>query len=120
MRRPPNRVWRACALLADPCKQVEPDEIVVCASRSGTDVYRVPIIEDDGSVYDSRARRGEVPNASPDRLNAKGCGIFEDERRCSRKEMELYGYRNPLDALTNLFTRIADPDADIAPPPPLP
>lgn len=113
-------IARTRALLADPCKQDLTDEIVVCGSRSQGDVYRVPITEDEGAIFDTRARRGEVPNASPDRLNAKGCGIFEGERRCGRKEMELYGYlrgRDPFSVLSKLVAIIADPDSDIAPPP---
>lgn len=118
---------RTRAMLADPCERPgsgEPksDEIVVCARKSQGEAYRVPP-EENGEIFNSRARRGEVPNASADRLNAKGCGIFEGERRCGRKEMQLYGYfggRDPLSVLTKLVTVMADPDADVAPPPALP
>lgn len=114
---------RTRALVADPCKQAGPEEIVICGSKSQGDAYRVPLAEEDGEVFNTRARQGEVPNASADRLNAKGCGIFEGERRCGRKEMELYGYlrgRDPVSVLTKLVTILADPDADVAPPPALP
>lgn len=114
---------RTRAMLADPCERPHPDEIVVCARKSQGQAYRVLPGEEDGEIFDSRARRGEVPNASADRLNGKGCGIFEGERRCGRKEMELYGYlrgRDPLSVLTKLVTIIADPDADVTPPPALP
>lgn len=110
---------RTRALLADPCKQARGDEIVICGSRSPGDAYRLPLQED--ADLDSRARRGEVPNASADRLNGNGCGIFEGQRRCSKAEMLRYGYGgglDPISFLLKLGTILADPDADVAPPPP--
>lgn len=114
---------RTRAMLADPCKQAGTDEIVICGSRSPGDVYRLPLAEDDAASLDAPARRGEVPNASADRLNGNGCGIFEGQRRCSKAEMLRYGYGgglDPLSMLLKLGTILADPDADVAPPPPLP
>lgn len=111
---------RTRALLADPCKQANPQEIVVCGRNSQGEAYRVRIA-DEGASFDARGRSGEVPSASPDRLNGKGRGIFEGERRCGRKEMELYGYlgdRDPISVLSKLVTILVDPDADIAPPQP--
>lgn len=113
---------RTRALVADPCKQAGPEDIVICGSKSQGDAYRLPL-EEEGASLDTRARRGEVPNASADRLNAKGCGIFEGYRRCSKAEMRLHGYGgglDPLSALVKLVTILADPDADVAPPPRLP
>lgn len=111
---------RARAMLADPCRQAAPDEIVVCGSRSRGEAYRVPAQDADSDRLDGHARRGEVPNASPDRLSAKGCGIFEGERRCGKAEMLRYGYgggRDPLSVLLKLGTILADPDADVVPVP---
>lgn len=111
---------RTRALLADPCKQAVSDEIVVCARRSSGDAYRLPLMEDDDTGLDTHARRGEVPNASADRLNGNGCGIFEGQRRCSKAEMRAYGYGGGLDPfsmLLKLGTILADPDADVAQPP---
>lgn len=111
---------RTRALLADPCKKGTSDEIVVCARRSSDDAYRLPLVEDDDAGFDTHARRGEVPNASADRLNGKGCGIFEGQRRCSKAEMRAYGYGGGLDPfslLLKLGTILADPDADVAQPP---
>lgn len=114
---------RTRAMLADPCRKAVPDEIVVCGSRSQGEAYRVPVDEADSDRLDGHARRGEVPNASPDPLSAKGCGIFEGERRCSKAEMRRYNYgggRDPLSLLLKLGTILADPDADVAPPSSLP
>lgn len=111
---------RTRAMLADPCKQAGSDEIVICGSRSSGDAYRLPLMEDDDAGLDTHARRGEVPNASADRLNGNGCGIFEGQRRCSKAEMLRYGYGGGLDPfsmLLKLGTLLADPDADVAPPP---
>lgn len=109
---------RTRALLADPCRQSVADEIVICGSRSSESAYRLPLQEI--ADLDSRARRGEVPNASADRLNGNGCGIFEGQRRCSKAEMLRYGYGgglDPISVLLKLGTILADPDADVAPPP---
>lgn len=110
---------RTRGLLVDPCKQSDADEIVICADRSASDTYRLPL--EEPADLATGALRGEVPNASADRLNGNGCGIFEGQRRCGKAEMRRYGYGGGLDPLSfalKLGTILADPDADVAGSPP--
>ena len=88
------------------------DEIVVCGARRG-DAYRLPPSDIRGEPGDLRGRAGEVPSASPDRLPGGPCGIFAGERRCGKKEMELYGYgggRNPISVVVGIGKALLDPE----------
>lgn len=97
----------------------ETEEIVVC-SRRRSDAYRLPLPAGPDADERRGSVKGEVPGASPERLQSGPCGIFEGERRCGKAESARYGYgggRDPLTVLIKLGTGLADPDADVAPRP---
>jgi len=105
------------------CDTSPTDEIVVCGARRDRDRYRIPEIGRGNSARLGDHVRGEAPRASADAAATGSCGIFQGQRRCSRAEMAEAGYgegRNPITVLGNLLTRLADPDADVGPPPPIP
>ncbi|HZF42073.1 MAG TPA: hypothetical protein VEZ48_01535 [Sphingomonadaceae bacterium] len=90
----------------------ERDEIVVCGRRT-SDGYRVPPSAEGGSPGDLRARVGELPSASPDRLAGGPCGIFAGERRCGKAEAKLYGYdsdKSPVSVLIDVGEALLDPE----------
>ena len=111
---------------ADPyCDRSQADEIVVCGSREAgeADRYRLPLPVDEGSTHRAGNRAGEVPGASLDPSAIGPCGIFQGQRRCSKAEAVkdgLGGGKDPITALIKLGTKLADPDADVEPPTPLP
>lgn len=105
--RPPLlSVVRACT------PDTDPDTVTVCGKRSD---FRLPlpIGRDEGEAY-ARAS-GDVP-AGAAALDPGGrCGMFAGERRCRRKEAELYGYgggRDPITVLSKLGAKLLDPDAE--------
>ena len=63
------------------------DEIVVCGARQ--DRYRLPLPVERPSA--ARGRR-EAPTGTAALTPAAPCGIFEGQRRCSKKEAAQYGY----------------------------
>jgi hypothetical protein len=105
------------------CDTAPGDEIVVCGARRNPDLYRLPQLGPRRTAPGAGNARGEAPRASTEAAASGACGIFQHERRCSREEMAEYGYfqgRNPVGFLGDLVTMIADPDAEVRPPPPLP
>lgn len=108
----------------DPCNfSPADDEILVCGSRRERSPYRIPRLGRGNNVLGVGNVRGEVPRASAEAVISGGCGIFQGQRRCSEAEMAEAGYgagRDPVTFLANLFTRLADPDADIGSPPTIP
>jgi hypothetical protein len=107
------------------CDRLQADEIVVCGSRDAGegDRYRLPLPFDQEAMRGSGNRRGEVPGASLDPSVIGPCGIFQGQRRCSRAEAAkdgVGGGKDPISALIKLGTRLADSDADVEPPTPLP
>ena len=111
---------------ADPgCDRSQANEIVVCGSREAgeADRYRLPLPVDQNPVRRAGNRKGEVPGASLDPGVIGPCGIFQGQRRCSKAEAAkdgLGGGNDPISALIKLGTRLADPDAGVEPPAPLP
>lgn len=88
------------------------DEIVVCGRRD-TSRYRVPPSNSQTLPGDLRARAGEIPSASADRLAGGRCGIFAGERQCSKAEALQYGYgggKDPVTALMRIGSELADPE----------
>jgi hypothetical protein len=106
------------------CERAAGDEIVVCGARRDPDRYRLPAFGRNGAAAAGAGNvRGEAPRASTEVAASGGCGIFQHQRRCSRAEMEEAGYfrgRDPASFLRDLITVLADPDADVRPPPPIP
>jgi hypothetical protein len=106
------------------CESAPGDEILVCGPRRDPDRYRLPeFSRGTGAAVGAGNVRGEAPRASTDVTASGGCGIFQHQRRCSRAEMMEAGYfggRDPASFLRDLVTMLADPDADVRPPPPLP
>lgn len=101
------------------------DEIIVCGSRGDgeADRYRLPLPVEGDANRRAGNRRGEAPGASLEPTVLGPCGIFQGQRRCSKAEAATDGYgggRDPLSALMKLGTRLADPDADVEEPAPLP
>lgn len=99
-------------LVAPPACEGSADEIVVCGRRT-SDAFRVPPADERGEPGDVRGRAGEVPSASPERLNGGRCGIFAGERRCGKAEAKLYGYfggRDPISVAVKLGEALLDPD----------
>jgi hypothetical protein len=104
------------------CSTGPGDEIVVCGRRS-QDPYRPPQLGPRASGVGAGNVRGEVPRASMEVSAAQPCGIFQGQRRCSREEMEEFGYfqgRDPASFLGDLVTMLIDPDTDVRVPPPIP
>lgn len=104
------------------CSTGPGDEIVVCGRRN-QDRYRLPEFARRAPGAGAGKLRGEVPRASMDVSVAQPCGIFQGQRRCSREEMEEFGYfqgRDPVSFLGDLVTVLIDPDATVREPPPLP
>jgi hypothetical protein len=100
------------------CGRERDDDVVVCASRA--DRFRLPLPEERASpeAADHRAMTG-MAALTP----ATRCGIFDGERRCSKREAEGYGYgrgRDPITVLSRLGAALLDPDADVAGPPDAP
>lgn len=96
------------------------DEIVVCGRRDGQDRYRLPRTGETEPFALGRRMPGEAPRASAEPLSFAPCGIFEGQRRCSRREAFEYGYgggRDPLTVASKLITALIDPDAGAGPPP---
>jgi len=108
----------------DPCSASRPDdEIVVCGNRRDRDRYRLPQLGRTNALFGAGNMRGEVPRPSADPIATGGCGIFQDQHRCSKAEMADAGYgggRNPLTFITNLAVRLVDPDAETGSPPLIP
>lgn len=104
------------------CNTAPGEEIVVCGRRS-QDRYRLPPLGRRESGVGAGNVRGEAPRASAEVAASEACGIFQHQRRCSRAEMEEMGYfqgRDPISFLGALVAKLADPDADVRPPPPIP
>jgi len=105
------------------CDTAPGDEIVVCGARRNPDRYRIPQLGRRGPAAGAGNVRGEAPRASTEAAASGACGIFAHERRCSREEMEEFGYfqgRNPVGFLGDLVTILVDPDAEVRSPPPIP
>lgn len=103
---------------ADPCAAKAPDEIVVCARDDRR--YRMPY-DTPRDPQAVGAVAGEVPRATTADPYATGCGIHQGQGRCTRREMEAYGYgrgRDPLTLVGRLARKAVDPDAEVGPPPP--
>ncbi len=103
----------------DPSQQAS--EIVVCGSRE--DRYRLPLPTEPVEGRGAGTPRGEIPGAALDPTAIGPCGIFQGQRRCNKAEAAkdgLGGGRDPISALLKLGTKLADPDADVEAPAPLP
>lgn len=103
------------------CQRGADGEIVVCAGNG--DKYRLPFPEERAPNEDRNARRGDIPAASAAPISYADCGIFQNQRRCSKAEMRRYGYgggNDPLSLAIKLGTKIVDPDADVGTPKTLP
>ena len=86
------------------------DEIVVC--RAPQDRYRLPLPVERSSA---ERGRGEASTGTAALTPAAPCGIFEGQRRCSKKEAAQYGYgngRDPITVLGRIAGKILDPDAN--------
>jgi hypothetical protein len=97
------------------------DEITVCG-RDG-EHYRLPLPEEREPSENARLATGDVPRASAARLQRGPCGIFVGQRKCWKEESRAYGLgggNDPASFLIKLGTALADPDADLAPPTPIP
>lgn len=102
------------------CPPQEPGEdIVVCARRpEGRSPYRIPegLAEEPGAR--SRLVAGEAPRASAEPVSSAGCGIFEGQRRCNKREAALYGYGGGRDPVTFVLRVLGQaPDDDAGPGP---
>ena len=97
-------------LFAPPACAGADDEIVVCGRRT-SDAYGVPPADERGEPGDVRGRAGEVPSASPERLNGGPCGIFAGERQCGEAEALLYGYgggKDPIRVIVGVGKALLD------------
>lgn len=86
------------------------DEIVVCGARQ--DRYRLPLPVKRSS---GERGRGEASTGTTALTPAAPCGIFEGQRRCSKKEAAQYGYgngRDPITVLGRVAGKILNPDAN--------
>lgn len=84
-------------------------EIVVCGARQ--DRYRLPLPVERPSA---ERERGQAQTGTAALTPAAPCGIFEGQRRCSKKEAAQYGYgngRDPITALSRVAGKIFDADA---------
>lgn len=85
-------------------------EIIVCGARQNQ--YRLPLPVERSSA---ERVRGEALTGMAALTPAAPCGIFEGQRRCSKKEAAEYGYgqgRDPLTIAVKLVGKLIDPDAD--------
>lgn len=104
------------------CSTADSGEILVCGDRDRDARFRLPL-PTAREVGEEGALIGEVPAPSVQDPFLSGCGIFRGQRRCSKREAEAYGYgrgRDPVTLVGRLVTRLADPDAEIGPPPTVP
>jgi hypothetical protein len=104
------------------CRSSSTGEVVVCADRDG-DRYRLPLPDEREPGGASAHVRGEIPRASAENPSAGGCGLFQGQRHCSKADALRYGYgggADPLSFALKLGKALFDPDANLAPPPPLP
>lgn len=86
------------------------DEIVVCGARQ--DRYRLPLPVERSSA---ERGRGEASTGTTALTPAAPCGIFEGQRRCSKKEAAQYGYgngRDPITVLGRIAGKLLNPDAN--------
>lgn len=89
---------------------VSSGEIVVCGARQ--DRYRLPLPVERPSA---ERGRGEAQTGTAALTSAAPCGIFEGQRRCSKKEAAQYGYgngRDPITVLSRIAGKIFDADAN--------
>lgn len=96
------------------CESGRAGEVVVCGERPDRFRLPLPVERDVPSAEDHRVATGAVALTPATR-----CGMFEGERRCGRREAELYGYgrgRDPITILSRLGTALLDPDADVSGP----
>lgn len=101
------------------CVGARADEVVVCARRDD-DEFRVPLgvrtVPAERSDALSMDAHMAIASASPGSRDQ--CGIFSDQRRCSKADMVASGWgggRDPITAMGRLVGII-----DEAPPPELP
>ncbi|MGZ8349163.1 MAG: hypothetical protein ACXWU2_03970 [Allosphingosinicella sp.] len=90
-----------------------PDEITVCGRRDDPDRYRLPFRDEESSVSGRGPLLGEVPGASAEATPYASCGIFEGERRCSKRELRDYGYydgRDPITAVRTVLEAVTKPE----------
>lgn len=108
---------------AEPCTPTSaaPDaSVVVCASKSASERYRLPLPVERDPLAGTGAVRGEPRSAASVLVPFADCGPFAGQRNCSKAEARLYGYgggRDPLTVGLKLLTRLIDPDAELGPPP---
>lgn len=103
----------------------EPGDTIVCAARSASDRYRLPLPVDSGTDPVGGPVKGEPMSGAAALVPFAECGPFAGQRSCSKAEARRYGYgggRDPLSFGAKLLTKLFDPDAELGPvpPPPLP
>ncbi|SEI65336.1 hypothetical protein SAMN05518849_101433 [Sphingobium sp. AP50] len=92
------------------------DAIVVCgtrAERNAKERLPLPREESDGST----PVRGEAPRASATAVRQGSCGVVGGQGAGCTGGLPVF---QAVGALVKAVTAIADPDAGISPPPPLP
>lgn len=97
-------------------REASSDTIVVCGERSNRFRLPLPIDPVDGDTH--------VPASAVAAITPHGdCGLFAGQHACSKREAAKYGYgngRNPVTLLRKLGQKLADPDADLGTPDPVP
>jgi len=101
------------------CREARSDEVVVCARRD-EDEFRLPLRERAAAAERSNAQSMDTHMAlvASTPGSRDQCGIFADQRRCSKGDMIASGWgggRDPITAVGRLIGVMGEP-----PPPDLP
>lgn len=113
----PIDVYRARTAAVRPCDR-SGDAIVVCGNRAERNArQRLPLPDERESVTAGGIVRGEAPRASAARVRQGACGVVANENAICTGG---WNAAKVLDGVAKGITAIIDPDADLAPPPPLP
>lgn len=92
------------------CREGEGEEVVVCGRR-GDDRYRLPFRDDRVGPQDLPI--GSQSRLARDFFTSGPCGVFAGQRKCDKREMQMYGYgggKDPITFTRKVLEQVLDPD----------